>query len=166
MALRIGLAVGVLLLIAVFISTRDVPTGLEGRPEITVAFPTVADPGAVQTATFTVTNPGPGRMASLFLAFARVGPAQGGGELPYPIVDAGAKHENPAILSVEPEPEAVSLNAVVFRFEGLDEGETVTISFDLRVPEQTGPAANSVTAYPGEDPERAKGVRLETEVGG
>ena len=166
MALRIGLAVGALLVIAVFISTRDVPTGLEGRPDITVEFPEASDPGSVQTATFTVTNPGPDRMDSLFLAFARVGPAQGGGKLPYPIVDPGAQHENPAIVAIDPEPEAVSINAVVFRFEGLDEGESVTISFDLRVPEDTGPAANSVTAYPGEDPQRAKGVRLETEVGG
>ncbi|MEA2517364.1 MAG: hypothetical protein QOG16_1202, partial [Actinomycetota bacterium] len=44
--------------------------------------------------------------------------------------------------------------------------EAMTVVFELRVPEQPGPAANSVSAYPGEHPDRAKGVRLGTEVGG
>lgn len=164
MAGRIALAVVALLAIALFIAQRDVAT--EGRPEITVEFPAAADPGAIETAEFTITNPGPERMRSVFLAFARVGPAAGGGEIPFPIVDAGARHQNPAIISIEPEPDATSIEGVVFRFGGLDPGEAMVVSFTLRVPEQVGPAANSVTAYPGEDPERARGVRLETQVGG
>lgn len=164
MAGRIALAVIALLAIALFIAQRDVPS--EGRPEITVVFPAATDPGATETAEFTITNPGSERMRSVFLAFARVGPAAGGGEIPFPIVDAGARHENPAIVAIEPEPDAISIEGVVFRFGGLDPGDSMVVSFTLRIPEQAGPAANSVTAYPGEDPERAKGVRLETEVGG
>lgn len=164
MAGRIGLAIVALLAIALFIAQREVPS--EGRPEISVDFPEAADPGATETAVFTITNPGPQRMESVFLAFARVGPAAGGGAIPFPIVDAGARHENPAIVAIEPEPDATSIEGVVFRFEGLDAGATMVVSFDLVIPEQPGPAANSVTAYPGEDPERAQGVRLETEVGG
>ena len=166
MAARIGLAVAVLVGVLVFVASRDVPEGLAGRPEIAVDFPATSDPGSVQTATFTIRNPGPNEMQSIFLSFARVGPAEGGGELPMPIIDAGARHENPAIVSISPEPEASSIDAVVFRFGGLDVGESMTISFELLMPEASGPAANSVTAYPGEEPERAKGVRLDTEVGG
>ena len=166
MAGRIGLAVAVVLGIALYIGNRAVPETEEGRPQITVVFPETSDPGSVQTATVTITNPGPERMESVFLAFARVGPAQGGEPLPFPIVDPGAKHENPAIVSITPEPEASSNDAVVFRFAGLDEGESMTIEFELLIPETSSPAANSVSVYPGEYPDRAKGVRLETEVGG
>lgn len=166
MAVRIGLALAALLAIALFIANRDVPADIAGRPQITVEFPEASEPGSVQTATFTIVNPGPDRMESVFLAFARVGPASGGGEIPVPIVDAGAQHDNPAIVSIDPEPVAVSIEGVVFRFEGLDAGDEMTVSFELEVPTATGPAANSVTAYPGEDPELAKGVRLETQVGG
>jgi hypothetical protein len=161
---RIGLALVALLAIALFIAQRDVPT--EGRPEIVVEFPATSAPGSTQTAVFTIYNPGPAPMQSVFLAFARVGPAAGGGEIPFPIVDAGARHENPAIVTIDPEPDAISIEGVVFRFGRLDGGQSMTVSFDLVIPEQPGPAANSVTAYPGEDPERARGVRLETEVGG
>ena len=164
MAGRIGLAIIAIVAIALFIAQRDVAS--EGRPEIRVDFPAASEPGSTQTATFTITNPGPQRMQSVFLAFARVGPAAGGGQIPLPIVDAGARHENPAIVSIDPEPDAISIEGVVFRFAGLDGGESMTVSFDLVIPGQPGPAANSVTAYPGEDPERARGVRLETEVGG
>ena len=166
MAARIGVAVAVLVGILLFVASRDVPDGVAGRPEISVDFPETSDPGSVQTAMFTIRNPGPNEMQSIFLSFARVGPAEGGGELPMPIVDVGARHENPAIVSISPEPDAASIDAVVFRFGGLDVGESMTISFELLLGDSPGPAANSVTAYPGEEPERAKGVRLDTEVGG
>lgn len=159
MALRIGIGLAVLLVVAVFISTRDVPAGVAGRPVLSVDFPAVSEPGSVETATFTITNPGPGRMNSVFLAFARVG-------IDVPIVEAGAQHENPYIVAIDPEPDAVSIDGVVFRFPGLDEGRSMTVSFDLKIPTERGIAANSVTAYPGEDLERAKGVRLQTQVGG
>jgi hypothetical protein len=159
MALRIGIGLAVVLVAAVLISTRDVPEGIEGRPVIAVEFPAESEPGSVQTATFTITNPGPGPMQSVFLSFARVG-------IDVPIVEAGSQHENPYIVGIDPEPEAVSLEGVVFRFAGLDEGETMTVSFDLKIPTERGIVANSVTAYPGEDPQRAKGIRLQTQVGG
>lgn len=165
MALRIGLALAAVLALALFVASRDLPADEAGRPDITVEFPATSEPGSVQTATFTITNPGPD-MRTLFISFARVGPAAGGGELPRPLVDAGARHENPAIVSIEPEPEATSIEGVVFAFGPLASDETMTISFDLKVPEDRGPAANSVTAYAGDEPERARGVRLETEVGG
>ena len=166
MAFRIGIAIAVVLGIAVLVGNRPIPEGEEGRPEISVVFPEVSQPGSVQTATFTIRNPGPEDMKSLFLAFARVGPAQGGDPLPFPLVDPGAKHVNPTIVSISPEPDASSIDAVVFRFPGLDPGEMFTVEFDIRVPDVPGPAANSVTAYPGEFPDRAKGVRLATEVQG
>jgi hypothetical protein len=164
--MRIGLALAVLLGIVLFIANRDVPEGLAGRPEITVEFPDTAEPGSTQTATFTIRNPGPNEMKSVFLAFARVGPAPNDNRLPAPIVDPGAQHVNPAIVSITPEPEASSIEAVVFRFGGLGAGESMTVEFELKVPNERGPVANSVTAYPGENPELAKGVRLGTEVTG
>lgn len=166
MAMKLGLVLLALLALGVYVGNRGVPASEEGRPEITVVFPETSDPGSVQTATFTITNPGSERMESVFMAFARVGPAQGGDPLPHPIVDPGAKHTNPAIVSIRPEPDASSIDAVVFRFAGLDAGETMTVEFDLKVPETPGPAANSVSVYPGEHIDRAKGVRLDTEVGG
>jgi hypothetical protein len=155
-----------LVVLVVYIANRDVPEGVAGRPEVSVEFPATSEPGSVQTATFTIRNPGPNEMQSIFLSFARVGPAEGGGQLPLPIVDAGAQHENLAIVSISPEPDATSIEGVVFRFGGLAVGETMTVTFELMVPDTIGPAANSVTAYPGEEPERAKGVRLDTQVGG
>ncbi|HWC13395.1 MAG TPA: hypothetical protein VG929_02225 [Actinomycetota bacterium] len=165
MAIRIGLGLGALLVLALFVGTRDLPSDEAGRPEITVAFPATAEPGSVETATFTITNPGPD-IRTLFISFARVGPATGGGEIPVPIVDMGTRHENPAIVDVDPEPEATSIEGVVFAFGPLPTDGSMTVSFDLRMPADEGPAANSVTAYAGEEPERARGVRLETEVGG
>lgn len=166
MGVRIGLALAVLLGVVLFIANRDVPEGLAGRPEIAVDFPAAAAQGSTQTARFTIRNPGPNEMKSVFLAFARVGPAPGDNRLPFPIVDPGAQHVNPAIVSITPEPVASSIEAVVFRFGSLDVGESMTVEFELRVPAERGPAANSVTAYPGENPELAKGVRLGTEVTG
>ena len=165
MAARIGLALAALLALALFVANRDLPADEAGRPDITVEFPSTAQPGSTQTATFTVTNPGPD-IRTLFISFARVGPAAGGGQVPLPIVDAGSRHQNDAVVSVEPEPEATSIEGVVFAFGPLASGESMTVSFDLRVPDDEGPAANSVTAYAGEEPERARGVRLETQVGG
>ena len=165
MAARIGLALAALLALALFVANRDLPADEAGRPEIAVEFAATAEPGSIQTATITVTNPGPD-IRTLFLSFARVGPASGGREIPLPIVDAGSRHQNDAIVSIEPEPEATSIEGVVFAFGRLPSGESMTMTFDLRVPEEEGPAANSVTAYAGEEPERAKGVRLETQVGG
>jgi hypothetical protein len=135
-----------------------------GLPELEISFPEQSAPGSVQRAVMTVTNPGPRPMSSLVIAFARVGPAAGGEELPAPIVDGGANHENPAVQSVAPEPDAVSLAAVEFTFDGLDEGESTEIAFELQVPERAGAAANSVTVYDGSDVARVRGARLETVV--
>ncbi|MDQ4064670.1 MAG: hypothetical protein M3161_01335, partial [Actinomycetota bacterium] len=84
----------------------------------------------------------------------------------FPIVDAGIDKENPNIVTIDPEPVAVDPNAVIFRFVGLEEGQSTTITFSLRIPEITGEAANSVVAYAGEDDDRARGIRLSTQVGG
>lgn len=137
-----------------------------GRPVVSVEFPATATPGSVHDAELAIENPGPGDMASVIVAFARVGPAQGGDELPFPIVDPGADRDNPNIVAIDPEPEGISPDGVVYRFGPLPEGEVMTITFSLRVPDVAGDAANSVTAYAGEDPTRARGVRLETRVGG
>ncbi|HEV3473010.1 MAG TPA: hypothetical protein VG408_07395 [Actinomycetota bacterium] len=164
---RAGALVGVVfvIILVLFVANRDVRRDENpGDPVITVDFPATAEPGSIQAATFTISNPGPGDMGSLFLAFVRVGPSQGGSELPFPIVDPGRDKVNPNIVSIEPEPEAISPDAVQFRFGSLEQGEQLTVTFELRIPEVTGEVANSVTAYAGEDPSRASGVRLSTQV--
>jgi hypothetical protein len=138
------------------------PTG-KGRPDLSLKFPATSSPGSTQAATLTVVNPGPEPMTSLVVAFLRVGPAQGG-ELPKPIVDGAAQHQNPAIVDIEPEPRAVSQAAVEFTFDGLAEGESTTITFRLTVPRTVGEAANSITVYDGSDASRARGIRLQTVV--
>lgn len=166
---RAGALVGVVfvIILVLFVANRDVRRDdSPGDPFITVDFPATAEAGSIQPATFTISNPGPGDMGSVVLSFARVGPSQGGSELPFPIVDPGADKINPNIADVEPAPEAISPDAVLFRFPGLAEGDEITVTFELRIPDVTGEAANSVTAYAGEDPSRAKGVRLSTQVQG
>jgi hypothetical protein len=142
--------------------TSVTPSG-KGRPELTLDFPATSSPGSTQSAMLTVENPGPEPMTSLVVAFLRVGPARGGG-LPEPIVDGAAQQQNPAIVDIDPEPRAISQAAVEFTFDGLAEGESMTITFRLRVPRMLGEAANSITVYDGSDANRARGIRLQTMV--
>ena len=139
------------------------PAG-RGLPELSVDFPETAAAGSTQTAVLTISNPGPEPMSRVVVAFLRVGPGGGSTELPTPIVDGAARHKNPAIVDIDPKPDAVSLSAVQFTFGGLPDGESTEISFRLKIPRATGQAANSVTVYEGSDPQRASGIRLQTTV--
>lgn len=140
------------------------PSGA-GLPELEVDFPARSPAGSTQTARFTITNPGPEAIASIVVAFARVGPAQGGGDLPTPIVDGGFDGQNPAVKAIRPRPREISQAATEFFFGPLGEGEATTIEFDLLIPEVRGEAANSVTVYDGSEPDRIRGARLSTAVG-
>jgi len=140
----------------------DVTPEGAGLPELQIDFPEESDAGSIQLAELTITNPGPEPMSTVVIAFARVGPSGSGEELPAAIVDGGAKRRNPAVLSIDPEPRAISLSAVEFTFDGLAEGESTEITFELKVPEAVGEAANSVTAYEGSNPSRIRGARLQT----
>lgn len=141
----------------------DVTPSGEGLPRLSLAFPEAVRSGTTETAVVEVTNPGPGGMDSIIISFSRVG-AAGGTELPAPIVDSGVGGRNPAVVAIEPEPNSVSSDAVVFAFDGLEEGESVTIEFTLRMPDERGPAANAIIVYDGQDVGRARGMRLETVV--
>jgi hypothetical protein len=156
----ISLAAAVFLVPACFGSDADLTDSGEGKPVISVEFPQAVEAETSATATFQVENPGPGDMDSVLITFARLGRA----DLPDPLVDVGVQGENDAVIEVEPEPVAVSDDAVVYRFGGLEEGESMTVGFTLRMPSEPGAYANSVTAADGSDLERARGVRLETEV--
>jgi hypothetical protein len=134
----------------------------KGKPTVTVDFPAELEPGVTETAAFVVTNPGPGDMESVVLAFSRVGDPS----LPEPIVDSGTGGQTEAVTSVSPEPVAVSPDAVNYRFGPLPEGESMTIRFDLVLPDATGDVGNAVQVYDGAEPERAGGVRLETTLRG
>lgn len=155
---RVVSALAVLALVAgACVGDSNVTSSGKGLPDVTVEFPAQVSPGEVATATFRITNPGPGDIVGLAIAFARVGNDT-------PIVDGGAKNRNPAIERIDPEPLGVDLAGVVYRFPGLEEGESTSISFDLVMPETTGPVANSVTVSAAEDQERLFGLRLETTV--
>jgi hypothetical protein len=139
----------------------------QGKPEITVKFPAEVPAGSTQEAIFTVTNPGPGAINVLAIAFARLGDPK----LPQPIVDVAPRSKG-AVLEIDPEPRAVSRDGVVYAF-GTSRGETepvlrvgesLEITFTLAMPVTPGPAGNSVQAYDGNAVERARGVRLETEI--
>lgn len=133
----------------------------KGRPQLTIDFPERVDPGATEVATLNVRNPGPGDMPSVVVAFSRVGDPQ----LPEPIVDVGSGGRNEAIVDVSPKPVAISQDAVIYRFEGLPESETMTIRFTLQLPEKRGEFGNAVQVYDGHEPERATGARLSVAVG-
>ena len=131
------------------------------KPVVSIAFPTTADAGSVETAVIEVTNPAASEIGSLFVSFSSV--AAAGGDLPTPIVTAAPRKDSP-VLSIEPRPTAVGGGRVRFGFGPLGPGDTRTIRFELRLPETTGPAANSVAVYDGEIPERGTGGSIEVTV--
>ena len=134
----------------------------QSRPLVDLQFPATVGVGEEATATIEVENPGPGDIGTLTVAFALLG----GADLPQPLVGFGTQGENPSVVSVDPEPNAVSQDGVVYSFDALPEGETVTIEFTLRAPNRRGSYANSVTVSDGADLERSRGVPLRTEVEG
>lgn len=138
----------------------------KGKPVLSVDFPGTVPRGTVETATITVENPGPGDMGSVVVAFASVGVAGASGPLPAELVPITTTPDNPVVAGISPEPRDVSDDGVVYVFDGLEEGGSVQISFDIRVPETLGPAANSISVYAGEDAGRIRGLRLETVVTG
>lgn len=138
----------------------------KGKPVITADFPATVGRGVTATATLTIENPGPGDMRSVVVAFASVGVPAASGPLPVELVPVAPGSENPAIVSITPEPRDVSDDGVVFVFDGLPEGEAMEVAFEIRAPEEAGPAANSVSVYAGEEADRIRGLRLETVVTG
>lgn len=146
-----------------FLGTEDPKAGF---PVPTVEFPPTAAPGSVQEAVLHVRNPGSEDIKALLVTFVAASPAAAGEPLPNPIVSGGPGGDDPAVRSIEPEPEATDDLGVVYRFGPLAAEAETTIRFRLAVPTERGPAGNSVLVADGEDPQRARGVRVQTEVGG
>jgi hypothetical protein len=138
----------------------------KGKPVVSAEFPESVPAGDVGTATLTVDNPGPGDIGTVTVAFAGVGVPAASGPLPVDLVPIATSGQNPAVRSVEPEPSDVSDDGVVYYFGGLEEGESMEIAFEIAVPDEAGPAASSVSVYDGNDTERIRGLRLQTEVTG
>ena len=136
----------------------DLTESGKGLPELSVEFPARSEAAATETAILRVTNPGPGAMSSAVVAFARVGDPS----LPAPIVEAGRRRRARGIAAVRPRPEAVSPNGVVYRFAALAAGESLSITFRLRMPRESGAVGNAVQVYDGAEPQRARGIRLTT----
>jgi hypothetical protein len=136
-----------------------------GLPQVSVDFPANSAPGSTHVARLHVTDPGPGNMSSVVVAFSRTGPSPGASALPPPIVDVGFAQSNAAITAIHPRPAAVSSDGVVYRFGGLSVGKSTTISFTLKVPRTPGVVANAMVVYDGGHTDRARGVRLQTVVG-
>jgi hypothetical protein len=95
-------------------------------------------------------------MESVVVAFSRIGDP----ELPEPIVDAGAGGQAEAVADVSPDPVAVSPDGVIYRFEGLPEGDSTQIVFELVLPKGSGEVGNAVLVSDGAVPQRAEGFRL------
>lgn len=154
------------LLIGCFGPDPNLTESGKGKPVLAVDFPDAVSPGEVATATLTVENPGPGDIRIVTVAFAGVGVPAASGPLPVDLVPITTTPDNPAVRSVEPQPQSVSNDGVVYYFGGLEEGETMEIAFEIVAPEEPGPAASSVSVYDGREPDRIRGVRLETVVRG
>ena len=131
-----------------------------GKPRLEAEFPETAAPGDVVTAALEVSNPGPQDMGSIVVSFVRVGDPS----LPEPIVEPRNGRVRSGIEAIRPEPRGESPADATYAFEGIPEGGSVTIEFDLRIPETRGTVGNSVQVYDGSQVERAAGVRLEIEV--
>ncbi|MFN2594331.1 MAG: hypothetical protein ABR579_05520 [Actinomycetota bacterium] len=138
----------------------------QGKPQLTIDFPTQVDPGQQSDLVLNVSNPGPGDIAHVFVSFSLLGaPSSPNGQL-VPLVPIGAKHKNPSILSVDPHPQGVSTDGDIYRFGPLAEGRSTTITFVVRALEIAGQAENSVQVYDGNQPDRSVGVPLTTTIGG
>lgn len=157
--------VGAFAFSACFAEDQDLAPSGRGLPVISVDFPEEVPAGSVQDAVVHVANPGPGDINFLSVTFALIAPRQGSAEFPRPIVGQGNPDDHPDVEGVTPEPRAVSGDGVVFNFGPLAEGEETTIVFTLRMPDEPGPAANSLQVGDGQEIERARGLRLETVVG-
>ena len=156
-------AVALVLLGGCFENDANLTEGGEGKPELALSFPETTTSGSIEVAELTILNPGPGEMESLVVAFSRLGDPQ----LPPPIVDASPQRGRDGVVQdVSPAPRAVSPDGIIYTFDGIGEGEQLVVEFSLRIPVIDGPAGNAILVYEGQDPERARGVRLETEVGG
>ncbi|MDQ4143219.1 MAG: hypothetical protein M3198_05620 [Actinomycetota bacterium] len=131
----------------------------EQKPVVTIASPTTAEAGSVQTVSVTVQNPAASDIESLFVSFSALAVA-GGEDFPTPIVAGRIAGVSSPIVDIEPKPVAQG-EGVRFGFGPLEAGQTTTIRFELRMPEATGPAANSVAVYDGTLPERASGASIE-----
>jgi hypothetical protein len=173
MSLRF-LTLSSLLLLGAVCAGPDTTTTDRGQalPQVQVRFPDEAAPAAVETATIEVSNPGPGDIESLFVAFSLVG-VGGSDGVAEPLVEIGARARSPSVVAVRPKPDATSSDGVTYKFsdpEGsrpvLEAGRSFEVQFDVRVPAEPGRAASSVQVYAGEDPERSRGALLETEVTG
>lgn len=139
---------------------RNSEEGLgEQKPVLTVEFPTTGETGSVQTVVLTVENPAASDIESLFVSFSALATAGGEG-FPTPIVAGKVAGAESSIVDIEPQPVAQG-EGVRFGFGPLEAGETRTIRFDLRMPQITGDAANSIAVYDGTLPERASGGSIE-----
>lgn len=128
----------------------------KGRPDVTATVPPEAKPGQTVEAVIEVANPGPGDMASVVVAFSRLGDPK----LPIPIVEVGRGGRSDGIADVEPAPDVISPDGVVYRFGSLAEGESMQITFELVMPDVGGDVGNAVTVYDGDEPGRARGARI------
>lgn len=149
---------------ACYASDSDLSASGKGKPTFVVDFPATASPGATEDLVLDISNPGPGDMTSLFVAFANVG-AQGSG-LGNRLVPFSTGGENPAVATVDPEPDSVSEDGVVYRFSGLAAGASTTITFSLVLPRTRGVASSSVQVYDGSELDRAAGKRVAVTVQG
>lgn len=131
-----------------------------GKPQLSAEFPEAAGPGDVVTAVLQISNPGPQDMDSIVVSFVRVGDPS----LPAPIVEPRKGRKQSGIEDIRPEPRGESPSDATYAFQGIPEGESVTIEFDLRLPEEPGTVGNSVQVYDGSEVDRAAGVRLEIDV--
>lgn len=132
-----------------------------GKPIVTAEFPETAAPGDIVTASIRVENPGPGDIQPVVVSFTRVGDPS----LPLPIVEPRRNLEDAGIEDIRPEPRGASPTDSTFTFEGVPEGGSTTIEFDLRIPtDAEGTLGNVVQVYDGVEIDRARGARIQLEV--
>jgi hypothetical protein len=147
-----------ILLPGCFSNDADLTPQGEGKPVVAVDIPEQTEAGGRVVATVEIQNPGPGDIDDLVVSFSVLGAP----DLPNALVGFGSNGQNPSIISIDPEPEGVSPDGVVYRFGPLEEGDSTSVEFTLRTPAEPGTYANSVTVSDGGDVERSKGVPMET----
>ncbi|MGH2736921.1 MAG: hypothetical protein ACRDKZ_15180 [Actinomycetota bacterium] len=152
-----------LLFAACFPGDQNLTESGEGKPVVAADFPATVQPGSTNDLTIEVSNPGPGDIDSVLVAFALVGIGGEQGNA-RPLVVPGARDDSPSVDEVEPEPVGVGEGGTIYRFGGLAVDGSGTYRFEIVTPDEPGTYANSLQVYDGADPQRIDGLRLQTEV--
>ena len=171
--LRAAFAGLALLLAACFGPDPSLTEGGLAKPQLTVDLPAEAAAGSSEQLVVEIDNPGPGDMSAFTVAFANVAVGGTAGSVqpllrpaPPPKQLGDEQPVSPSIGAIEPDPLTVGEGGLVFGFGPLPEEKSVSVSFEIVLPDDPGTYANSVQAYDSQVLDRIDAQKLQVEISG